>query len=291
MRRASEIGVDVQAMSTLMQLTGVFEGLASMKIAKVKSQVLQSQEFFERLWGMYSQIRVDGIFHVGRRVMQEDVNPKELMVIITAEGGFSGDIDQKLIDWTLTKYDPDKNDIIVIGHHGAVQLAQKGVSYKRYFKLPTKDRNINVSPIIKEVQSYEQTKVFYQTYVSLTIQDVKSISLSAMVEEQGRKIEKNDKELQDIITEETHIFEPSTLAVVDHLERSMLQISLSQVILESKLAQYASRFRAMSAANMRAEEAHDDLRMQYNRVRRHVKDERLREIVNGLSASRREAVK
>ena len=170
-------------------------------------------------------------------------------------------------------------------------MAQKGVSYKRYFKLPTKDQNINVSPIIKEVQGYAQTKVFYQTYVSLTIQDVKSISLSAMVEEQGRNIEKRDKELQDIITEETHIFEPSTLAVVDHLERSMLQISLSQVILESKLAQYASRFRAMSAANMRAEEAHDDLRMQYNRVRRHVKDERLREIVNGLSASRREAVK
>ena len=286
MRRPSEVQDDVQAMATLQQLTGVFEGLASMKIAKVKNQVLQSQEFFDRLWQMYSQIRVDSIFHVGRRIMDENVSPKELMIIITAEGGFSGGIDQKLIDWAVTKYDEDKNDIIVIGHHGAVQLAQAGVKYKRYFKLPTKDQNINVGPIIKEVQAYAQTKVYYQTYVSLMIQDVKSISLSAMVEETGRNVQKSD----EIISEETYIFEPSTLAVVDHLERSMLQISLSQVILESKLAQYASRFRAMSAANQRAEEAHGDLRMQFNRIRRHIKDERLREIVNGLSASRKAGV-
>lgn len=282
MKSPAELEKDVMSMATLVQLTGVFEGLASMQIARVKNQVLQSQEFFDKLWQIYTQIRVDSIFHFGRRVNQGKVIPKELFIVITAEGGFSGDVDQKLISWMLKKYDKDKNDIIVIGHHGAIQLAQHGISYKRYFKLPSKDKNINVAPIIKEVQQYENTKVFYETYVSLMVQDVKSISLSSMVEEKGSGVEKST----EIISEETYIFEPSTYEVVDHLERTMLQIALSQVILESKLAQYASRFRAMGAAHQRADESHQDFRMQFNRAKRSVKDERLREIVNGLARSR-----
>ena len=154
-------------------------------------------------------------------------------------------------------YDKEKNDIIVIGHHGAVQLAQRGVSFNKYFKLPAKDQNINVSPIIKEVQNYKSTMVFYQTYVSLMVQDVKRISLSNAVEEHGKDVSK----VEEIINEATYIFEPSSFAVVDHLERSMMNIALSQVILESKLAQYASRFQAMSAAHRRANDSVDELKI------------------------------
>ena len=62
----------------------------------------------------------------------------------------------------------------------------------------------------------------------------------------------------------------------------MMQITLSEVILESKLAQYASRFRAMSVAKERADESLQDLTSQYMRAKRHIKDERLKEIINGL---------
>ena len=62
----------------------------------------------------------------------------------------------------------------------------------------------------------------------------------------------------------------------------MVQIAISQLILESKLAQYASRFRAMSASHQRADEGKADLHLEYNRSKRAIKDERLKEIVNGL---------
>ena len=54
-------------------------------------------------------------------------------MVITAEGGFSGDIDQKLINLMLQNYDKEKNEIIVIGHHGAIMLSQRGVSFKKYY--------------------------------------------------------------------------------------------------------------------------------------------------------------
>jgi len=278
MKRPGEIAKQLSAIGTMVQLTGVFKGIASMRIAQIKDQVLQSQEFFASLWAVYSQVRVDPFFGFDRSQADDKVSDKELYVIITAEGGFSGEIDQKLIQYMIKTYSAEKHDIIVIGHHGAVQLAQNHISFKKYYKLPTKDENINVMPIIREVQKYASTTVYYQTYVSLMVQDVKKISLSSIVESEGKVLEKKES----LITASNYILEPSPYAVVDHLERSMMSIALSQVILESKLAQYASRFRAMSGANDRADETYTETRLSYNRARRGLKDERLKEIVNGM---------
>lgn len=282
MKQPQEIEKDEKAMATLVELTGVFEGIASMRIAQIKGQVLQATQFFDALWHIYSQLRVDGLFRFGRSQSDEEVIDKELFIIITAEGGFSGDIDQKLIQLMLKSYDKEKHDIIVIGHHGAVQLAQRGISYEQYFKLPTKDKNINVTPIINWVQRYRTSRVFYQEYVSLMVQDVKSIELSSAVADKG----KDSKKGEDVITEENYIFEPSTYDVVDHLESSMLRIAVSQLILNSKLAQYASRFRAMSASHTRATEAKQELRLDFNRAKRAIKDTRLKEIIVGMKKAK-----
>ena len=279
MRQPQEILKDLNQINTIVDLTGVFEGIASMRIAQIKNQVLQSQDFFDQLWRIYNQIRVDQDFRWGRATEeQKEVIDKELFIIITAEGGFSGDIDQKLIDWMIQHHDKEKHDIIVIGHHGVIQLAQRGIGIKKYYKLPSKDQNINVAPMVAEVQKYKATTAYYQTYVSLMVQDVKRIGLRAAVQEQGKSVEASE----EIISEDTYIFEPSTYAVIDHLERSMLNIALSQIILESKLAQYASRFRAMSAANDKAKESSDDIKLSYHRAKRALQDERLKEIVNGM---------
>lgn len=278
MSRLGEVAARRQAMSTIVNLTGVFEGLASMRISQVKNQVLQSQQFFSELWQIYKQIRVGDQFRFGR-IRGEETVSKQLYIIVTSEGGFTGDIDQKLIRWMLEQYNPELQDIIVIGHHGALQLIQNNVAFKKYFTLPARDRNINVQPLVHEVRRYQGTVVFYQTYVSLMVQDVKRIELQAAVTQEGKQVNAKD---DDVISELTYIFEPSTHDVVAYLERSMMQIALSQVILDSKLAQYASRFRAMSMANDRADELFDDLTMVYNRTRRRGQDERLKEIINGL---------
>ncbi|MCA9318045.1 F0F1 ATP synthase subunit gamma [Candidatus Saccharibacteria bacterium] len=282
MRRPVDIAKDEASMTTLVELTSVFEGIASMRIAQTKNQVLESTKFFDALWAIYLQLRVDAIFSYGRGNSDKPVLDRELFIIITAEGGFSGDIDQKLVELMLKDYDKTKNDIIVIGHHGAMQLSQRGVSFRKYYKLPSKDKNINVAPVIKEVQEYRKCTVYYQQYVSLMNQEVKKIGLSAAIQTTAEKSETHEA----IISEANYIFEPSSYAVAAHLERSMMKIALSQLILQSKLAQYASRFRAMSASHERADESKAELHLAYNRARRNVKDERLKEIINGIKKSK-----
>jgi F0F1-type ATP synthase gamma subunit len=70
----------------------------------------------------------------------------------------------------------------------------------------------------------------------------------------------------------------------------MMQIAISQLILNSKLAQYASRFRAMSASHQRADESKTELHLMFNRSKRMIKDERLKESINGIKKSKRTGV-
>lgn len=282
MKHPNELISEEAAMNTLVELSSAFEGIASMKIAKIKTKVMMSTKFFDELWNIYRQLRVDNLFKYGRDELAEGVIDKELLIIITSEGGLSGDIDLKLIKAMLAKYDPDKNDIIVLGHHGALQLNQRRIAFKKYFRLPNQDDHINVMPIIKEIQKYRSTKLFYQEYVTLMNQTVKEITLIKAVQEKGSSIKENE----EIISEENYIFEPTSYAVIAHLERSMMHIALSQLIFSSKLAQYASRFRAMSASHQRADEQQGEVHLEINRAKRAIKDERLKEILSGLHKSR-----
>jgi F-type H+-transporting ATPase subunit gamma len=250
-----------------------------MKIAKIKQQVLDSKEFFGELWDMYSNLNVstEGIDMARQAQITKD---KSLFVVITAEGGFSGDIDRKLIDWMLKQFDPKNTEIIAIGNHGVTQLRQNGVEVASTFDLPTEDNDMDLQPMMQEIVQYPETTVYYQTYVSLSVQDVKRIQLKAQVDSLSQ-----NQQGSEPITSHNYIFEPSEAAVVSHLESSMLSVALAQVILESKLAQHASRFKAMTAAHDKAKESRSDLITQFNRAKRALADERSKEIINAMRLS------
>lgn len=277
---SKELEAERDTMSTMVELTSAFEGIASAHIAQIREQVLMSQQFFGDLWRIYTQLRVDGLFRFGRQDNTKTID-KDLIIIITSEGSFSGDIDQRLINEVVKVFDASKHDVLVVGHHGSILLSQKGIPFIRSFKTPEHDLNINTAPIVLEVQKYKKALVYFQRYNSLMSQSIESIRLSHVVMEMGNAVSAGE----ELIDEKTYIFEPNAYAVVGHLERSMMQISLSQVILESKLAQYASRFKAMSVAKERAEDTLGDVTLMYNRARRHEKDERSKEILNGLRSA------
>ncbi len=291
MRRPQEIQQDVDTMATMVNLTSVFESLASMRISQIKKKVEQSEKFFGELWNIYSQIRLDQTFRFGRGD-QTKAEKEQLKILITADGGFSGDIDQRLIRLALEDYNKDKHDIIIVGHHGAVQLAQQGIDFKKYYKLPKQDEGINVEPITRDARGYNEVMAYYQSYKSLSVQNVKKMNIGRALADKGQaSLEQimND----EVINEETHIFEPNTNEVIERIEYFMTTIIISQIILESKLAQYASRFKAMTAAHERADESLADFKMMFNRSKRAIKDTRLKEIVIGMRKvkSAREAKK
>lgn len=283
MRRPLEIKAEEAAARSVVSLTSALETLSSMQIAKTKNKVLISNQFFEEVWNIYKQIRVDAFFNFGRAIDERPIN-KELLILITAKGGLSGDIDNRLVRKVVERYDPKKNDVLVIGHHGAQKLKQAHIDYQYYFDLPEHDY-INVDPLMDITRKYVQSRIFYQHYISLSQQEIKDVDLSEVVSSKGR-IADLSLVSDTLVTEKTYIFEPSSYAVAAYLENSILRLTISQFIYDSRLAQVASRFKAMSAAKERSVEHAGELHTEYNRSKRNQVDTRLKESLAGLKKIR-----
>ena len=283
MRRPLEIKAEEVAARSVVSLTSALETLSSMQIAKTKNKVLISNEFFEEVWNIYKQIRVDAFFNFGRAIDERPI-AKELLILITAKGGLSGDIDNRLVRKVIERHDPAKNDVLVIGHHGALKLKQSHIDYQYYFDLPEHDY-INVDPLMGITRKYARSRIYYQHYISLSQQEIKDVDLSEVVSSKGRVADLSTAS-DDLVTEKTYIFEPSSYAVAAYLENSILRLTISQFIYDSRLAQVASRFKAMSAAKEPSIEHAPELHTVFNRSKRNQVDTRLKESLAGLKKIR-----
>ncbi len=283
MRRASIIKRETLEIQAVEDLTAVFEAIASTQIAKIKDKVSMAQEFFDLLWQRYSSIRIDSRTRFSSRAKGEK-SDRGVYIIISAEGGLSGDIDQRLMEAMLETYDSKTTDIVVIGSHGSHQLAERGISYVRSFSVPESETYVDVSPIIDTVIEYGRITVYYEVYVSLGVQEIKTIDLLTSIREMG-----GDAEDVDIITDKDTIFEPSLEDIADLMERGMMSLGLSQAILESGLAQSASRFNAMAAAKKLALELVIYHKLEFHRSKRSESDRRLREILIGMKKKKKRA--
>src|SRR5690606_10094943 len=138
------------------------------------------------------------------------------------------DIDFRLVKKVKEYYDKDKHDIIVIGRHGAQQLDQAGIKHSMFSDLPKK-AYINVEPLIDEIRKYAKSRVFYQSYISLSQQDIKSVDMSDEISAMGRTADLETVS-DDLITEKTYIFEPGAYSVAAYLETAMVRLMLAQFI-------------------------------------------------------------
>ena len=283
MRRPAAIEKDAREIETVQDLTGVFESLASTQVAKIKGKVELSKQFFQLLWSRYSSIRIDPNIRLTARDPNMKGPKDQVFVVISAEAGLSGDIDQRLVEVVRQSYDERTTDIVVLGSHGATQLTQQGIPYIRFFQVPETDHYIDVSPVIEAVYPYAKIVVYYEEYVSLGVQNIKSIDLISTVKDMSEDAD------EEIITAEETIFEPSLDDIAEEMEMTMMSLALSQTILESSLAQAASRFNAMAVAKKRAGELLGDFTLEFHRAKRSESDRRLREVLVSIKKKRRMA--
>ena len=280
MRRASTILKDTEQIITVEDLTGVFESIASTQVAKIKNKVQLSKDFFELLWQQYSAIRVDPAARITGSARTQH-NGRKVYVVISGEAGLSGDIDQRVIESMLNNYDKTTTDIVVLGSHGASQLTQRGVHFVRFFKVPEAESYIDVGPVIQAIRAYEDIVVYYEEYVSLGVQEVKTLDLISSLRNMSTGID------GDAITDAETIFEPSLDEIAAQMEATMMTLAFSQTILESSLAQDASRFNAMAVAKKRAGELVQAYQLEFHRAKRSESDRRLREVLVSLKKKKR----
>jgi ATP synthase F1 gamma subunit len=267
---------------TIQGLTSLFETIASIRLAKIKDKVISSTLFFDELWHIYTQLRIDQKESIGRH---PTAPPGSFALIaVTSDGGLIGDIDQKIIKTLLGDERIATADIFVIGLHGINLLHEGDVAAKQGFALPDVEKAANISPIAQVIAKYEKATLYYQQYISLSHQEVGKIDLFSAVAVLGKDQEDPTMEL---ISSRDYLLEPSQGDIVTYMESVMLEIALGQVILESRLAQYASRFNAMNGAKIKAKQLQREAGMALHRLKRSINDERTKEVLNVMKLLRK----
>lgn len=276
MKRAIAIEQDLKQITTVRGLTEVFEGIASVKIARIRNKVIVGKAFFTELWQTYCSIRIDP---KDRLTDRGETNGRSVYVAVTSSGKLSGDIATRVINEAAEALkDATDTDVILLGSHGTDRLTHFGLTPVAAFALPDSDTEFDVSDIIDTLAPYEHISVFYQAYESLRVQRVARIELIAALQDLGADI-KDAQEKGEVVSAKEYIFEPDTAQIAQYLESLMLGVALSQVLMESRLAQHAARFNAMSLAKQRARQLSKDFDIQFHRAKRAEADERLKEIM------------
>ncbi len=277
MKRPLAIQQEFNQIGTVEDLVSIFEAIASIHIGQIRDKVLASTDYFNELWQVYSQLRLSKEESKERLSIQKGQGTA--LVAITSDSGLIGDIDERILQVLLQTRATiqGKQDLFVLGAHGASLLRQRHVQPTQAFPLPDVEKGSSVQKLAELFGKYEHVTVYYQTYISLMRQDVAHIDLFSAVRTLGEVSRSGDQ----LISSQNYIFEPSVKEIISYMESVMVGIALGQVLLESQLAQYASRFNAMYAAKAKAKELRSDLGLELHRAKRAVSDERIKEVLSG----------
>lgn len=273
--RTRQLKDELQTVQVIEDLTEVFQNTASVKIRTIRQQVLSSKMFYNDLWEIYQQLRTE------TRITLRDAasNTKELFLFIASPAGLTGQNDEQIMADLKAHYHADRQDIVVIGSHGAQLLKQHGIKPIRAFEVPDITKSFTVGPIVDLIRTYESATAYYDAYISLTTQQAAKrqflLEAQQLTAEEKAMIETGEAE---IIASGNYIFEPSLEVAILTLEQTMLNTTVTQLLLESRLAQLASRFTNMTLAHERAVKQRKHTFLEFLSSKRTERDELTRQI-------------
>lgn len=287
MKKSVLIKSQLHEITTLRNLTAALEGVSSIRISQIKDRVLPGRECFEELWKTYSLLRASGVskrgrFGIGARksVKTTHLIEKPLAIIVASESTLGGSIDSRIVDYFIEQPNVEQAAVVVIGSHGASLLQQHGIKPIAIFSLPEEVGQADYRQIGVIIQQYSTITVYYQSYVSLSQQVIRQIDLINAV---SRLANDSQADQVDIISERDYLFEPGSDEVIEIMESTMLQIALREVILDSRLAQLASRFTAMVAAEDKARQRQRSLFSAWRKASRDESDRQQHSVTIGES--------
>lgn len=269
MSRATQIYNQYEDLATIEEVTKVFESITSIQIRQIRDRVVASREFFHELWSMYVQLRIDSNNPISTFLPTNTIN-RTAVILISSEETLSGSIDEQLVDEVLGSVNEQTTDFFVIGKKGAKLLRNQGVVPTKVYPLPDITKPVNVVPVIAATQDYKTTVVYFEQFINLTTQQVQVFELVSGI----TRLSETEAANRDttLIFSSDYIFEPSLEEVVEYLESMMRATALTELILESRLAQLASRFRAMSTASTASGQLKKQLFRKYRHLNRQNQD-------------------
>jgi len=291
MANLKELRGRIKSVSSIAQITGAMEMVASMKLRKVQAKAQSFAPYTAEIRDMIQRIaaKVAGEEDVPL-FTQREVNTVGFF-LISSDRGLCGSYNSNLLMALKKKVDAlqaegKKVKFWVYGRKGYTWLTRRGYEVERFFAEPALDKadfsagKIAAQALVEAFTSGEVDELRLHTtrFVSMakfvpTEQPFLPIRTIAV----GDDAEENNYELDFLI-------EPDASTVFNALMPRYLETVIFDAMLQSLTSEHASRRMAMKGATDAAGRMTKDLKKIYNRARQESITKELLDIVGGASA-------
>jgi ATP synthase F1 gamma subunit len=247
-----QIKAEFDGLMSLKGLVEVYEEVASSRMQKVRTAVLQSRQFLEGLLEVFKRVKAVYLRNPEIMVSNRPRNGKTVAVFVSANSGLYGDIVDRTFDIFADSVKKGNQDIVVLGKLGLKMVNDKlpGRLFNYY---DFSDEGVDVDSfqmIMRYLMQFEKILVFYGKFKTILYQEpvVTSVSGDAdvavtdvVVGPEGKKMAKQ------------YLFEPSVEEIAKVFNGEILASIFEQTLHESQLAKFASRMLALDNAEANIE--------------------------------------
>ncbi len=260
----------IKSARNISQITKAMEMVSASKMKRAQDQALNARPFAEKLEDMIKRLSLQVPTYQNPLLESRNSTGNVGLVVVATNKGLCGGLNVNLIKELLRFASDHKNanfSLITIGKKAKRTLP----GYNS--ELVAKFDGISENPDFEEVRAisrlimenfslakFDSVYVAYPKFISTLKSDIVIKRLLPV------RQEKDDQPMPSGLSSE-YLVEPSPKAVLDYLIAYEIEMTLYQIILESRASEHSARMVAMKNASDNASELIQNLTLDYNQAR------------------------
>lgn len=277
-----QIKTETDGLLSLEGLVEVYEEIASSRMQKVRTAVLQSRQFLEGLLKVFERVKAAYLSRSEVIITTRPKNGKTVAVFISANSGLYGDIVDRTFDIFAHTVKKENPEIVVLGKLGLKMINDK-LSGRLYNYYDFSDEGVDIESfqmIMRYLMQFEKILVFYGKFKSILYQEpvVTSVSGDAEVAVTDIIVGPEGKK-----TAMQFLFEPSFEEIVRIFNGEILASIFEQTLHESQLAKFAARMLALDKSEENIEKRLAKINLEAVRLTHRMQNKRQLSAMSGIN--------
>jgi len=307
MAGTKEIKQRIRSVKNTKKITKAMELVAASKMKRSVSRALSSRLYASYSWDLLISLsgRLEEVTHP---FFTENKSSKDLLVLITSNGGLCGAYNSQVIKKSLLmikERSGNNLDIITVGKKGDGAMRRIGQNIiASFIDIPDNSSLLDISPlsklIIEEYKKGDYKNVFvaYTDFISALTQKPHIKKLLPISKEELKEFIESVGEGSEALPQEEprgkasgspredvpYLFEGDTGKLIESLAEKLNRMQIYQMILESSASEQSSRMMAMKNASEAAGEMIDSLTLVFNKARQAGITQEISEISAGMAS-------
>lgn len=282
-----EIKARINNINSTKKITRAMYLISASKSQKAKSQLESVAPYFQHITDTMTDIlarseAINTVFIAERHLPWESCN--NLYIVLGGDKGMAGGYNHNIIDFLSQHCDKDRDDVLVAGILGRMQIRQQGYRVGQGMDLPVMNPSIYrarevAERVVEEFHSnkYNEIHLIYTDMISALKQEPVILQLLPLdLEKIAPHPDRLVKNLDEIE------YQPSAREVFDKLVPHYLKGIIYSAFVKAFASEQHARMYAMDGATKNANESIGQLSISYNRARQAKITQELTEIVGGI---------